>query len=131
MSDVETFKAFIEKFQRKHQRLIERVEAPPGPRPAERQNVYIVKEEQKLNVGADDVGNGFWNELGDLKDIQLHGIYRSLDAANEAAREYYEEVLESLGNDADTVEDKLKRKMLSILVEDRNEKMIYSTRNLL
>ena len=46
---------------------------------------------------------------------------KSLDAANETAREIYDDRLEELGDDADTIEDKLKRGMATILVEDRNE----------
>lgn len=121
----ETCEITIPKFQQKRKKHTQVVEVQYKPTPRDCQYVYVVREEHRMNVGADDVQIGLYNEDGDLRDIQLHGIYKTLDAANEAAREIYDDRLEELGDDADTIEDKLKRGMVTILVVDRNEETTY------
>lgn len=126
--DSETYTASIKRVQQKRPVAVQpRVQsaAQPKPRLAKPRYVYVVKEEQRMNVGEDD-SQGFCNELGDLKAVDIHGIYLELDAANEYTREIYDSILESLGNEAETVTDTLEDSMATILVENREEMMTYS-----
>ena len=99
--------------------------AQPNPRPAQPRYVYVVKEEQRENVGADDP-QGFYNEEGDLKDVNIHGIYADLEAANDGAREHYEEIVEDFPDDAETITDDFENDMAVIIVADPLEEMTYS-----
>ncbi|KAK3169671.1 hypothetical protein OEA41_009055 [Lepraria neglecta] len=72
----ETCEITIQKFQQRRKKHIQVVEVQYKPTPRDYQCVYVVREEQRMDVGADDIQNVFYNEDGDLKDIQLHGIYK-------------------------------------------------------
>ena len=99
--------------------------APPRVRTLKPRFVYVVREEQRMNVGEDDP-QGYYNELGDLKSVKIHGIYTKLDDANDSAREVHEGVVESLVGHGDTVTDTLKDDMAAILVTDVDQMMTYS-----
>ena len=126
--DSETYTSSIKRVQQKRPVVVQpRVQsaAQPKPRLAKPRYVYVVKEEQRMNVGEDD-SQGFCNELGDLKAVDIHGIYLELDAANEYAREIYDCILESVGNEAENVTDTLENSMATILVENTEEMVTYS-----
>ena len=99
--------------------------AQPNPRPVQPRYVYVVKEEQRKNVGTDDP-QGFYNEEGDLKEVHIHGIYADLDAANDDAREQYENTVEDFLDDAETITDDLHNDMATIIVANPLEETTYS-----
>ncbi|KAM0797684.1 hypothetical protein BDR22DRAFT_892113 [Usnea florida] len=99
--------------------------ARPNPRSLQPRYVYVVKEEQREYVGTDDP-HGFYNEEGDLKAVNIHGIYADLDAANEEAREVYEYIVEDFADDAETITDDFEDGMAAIVVTDPLEEMTYS-----
>ena len=101
------------------------IPAPPTPSPVQPRYVYVVKEEQRENVGADDP-QGFYNEEGDLKEVNIHGIYVDLEDANEDAREQYETIVEDFRDDAETITDDFEDGMAIIAVADPLEEMTYS-----
>ena len=84
-----------------------------------------MKEEERENVGTDDP-QGFYNEEGDLKKVHIHGIYADLDAANDDAREHYENIVEDLLDDAQTITDDFRNNMAAIVVANPLEEMQYS-----
>ena len=99
--------------------------AQPNPRPVQPRYVYVVKEEQRENVGADDP-QGFYNEEGDLKEVNIHGIYADLNDANDDAREQSENIVEDFRDDAETITDDFQDGMAIIVVADPLEEMTYS-----
>ena len=101
------------------------IPAQPTPRPVQPRYVYVVKEEERENVGTDDP-QGFYNEEGDLKTVHIHGIYADLDAANEDARERYENIVEDFVDDAETITDDFRNGMAAIVVANTLEEILYS-----
>ena len=99
--------------------------AQPKPRPVQPRYVYVVKEEQRENVGTDDP-QGFYNEEGDLKAVHIRGIYADLEAANDDAREIYENIVEDFPDDAETLTDDFRNDMAAIAVANTLEEMTYS-----
>lgn len=124
--DSETYTASVKRVQQKRPVAVQpRVQsaAQPKTRLIKHRYVYVVKEEQRMNVGEDDP-QGFCNESGDLNSVEIHGIYLELDAANEYTREIYEGMHH--GNEVETVIDTLENSMATILVENREQMMTYS-----
>ena len=101
------------------------VAVQPNPRLVQPSYVYVVKEEQRENVGADNP-QGFYNEEGDLKAVHIHGIYADLDTANGDAREIYENIVEDFLDDADIIIDHVRDHMVAIVVANPQEEMTYS-----
>ena len=99
--------------------------AQPNPRPVQPRYVYVVKEEQRENVGADDP-QGFYNEEGDLKVVHIHGIYVDLGAANDDAREIYGSIVDDLNGDVEIITDGFRNNMAAIVVANPREEMTYS-----
>ena len=99
--------------------------AQPITRPVQPRYVYVVREEQRENVGTDDP-QGFWNEEGDLKAVHIHGIYADLDDANDEAREIYENTVQDFLDDAETITDDFRNDMATIVVANTLEETLYS-----
>lgn len=125
--DSQRYTASIKRVQQKRPVVAQpRVQsaAQPKSRLAKPRYVYLVKEEQRMNVGEDGL-QAFFNELGDLNAVEIHGIYLELDAAIKRNREIYDGILEDLGNEAEILIDTLDNSMAAILVENREEMMTY------
>lgn len=99
--------------------------AEPKTRLVKPHFVYVVKEEQRTNVGEYDT-QGLHDECSDLKAVHIHGIYSDLDAANDFVREIYDTILDSLGRAAETVSDTTENNMAMILVENSEDSSTYS-----
>lgn len=121
--DSESYRASIKRVQQK--RLV--AVRPSAPQPKLRvvnpRHVYVVKEEQRINVGEDDP-RGFSDELGDLKMVKIRRIYVDLDAANDFAREVSDAV--EIGDQTDTVIDTMENGVATFLVENNEEMMTWS-----
>ena len=122
------YKASIKRVQQKRAAAVLPnlpIPTPPNPRPVQPRHVYVVKEEQRENVGTDDP-QGFYNEEGDLKAVHIHGVYADLDAANDDAREYYENIVEDFLDDVETITDDFQNDMATIVVANTLEETTYS-----
>ena len=64
--------------------------------------------------------------MGELKAVEIHGIYVHLDAANDSTRRIYHGIVEDIDGAADTVTDTLKNSMATILVTDYEKLMTWS-----
>ncbi len=80
---------------------------------------------QKFNAGADP--QEFHNGSNDLRDVQIHGIYVELDAANDCAREIYDSIIPAFRGGAAIVTETLENSMANFLVETNDEEnLTYS-----
>ena len=84
---------------------------------AESSHVYVVK------VQLSEIGSHFCSELVDLIGSKIHNIYREREAANGAALNIYEEFLDL--EFPITVKDETKHGLVSIKVDDHDEKVSY------
>ncbi|CAD6582519.1 MAG: hypothetical protein ASARMPREDX12_000967 [Alectoria sarmentosa] len=126
--DSEEYTASIKRVQQKRQvtvqpRVLSTAQLKPGV--VKPRHVYVVKKEQWINVGKDDP-QGFCDEVGELKAVEIHGIYVDLDAANDSTRRIYHGIVEDIDGAADTVTDTLKNSMATILVTDYEKLMTWS-----
>lgn len=126
--DSEKYTASIKRIQQKRQVTVQSralSTAQPKPGLVKPRHVYVVKKEQWINVGKDDP-RGFCDEVGELKAVEIHGIYVDLDAANDSTREIYNGIFEEIDGNAETVTDTLKNSMATILVTDYEKMMTWS-----
>ncbi|KAF6241381.1 hypothetical protein HO173_000091 [Letharia columbiana] len=126
--DSERYTASIKRVQQKRVVTVQPCvpsAAQSKPRVVKPRHVYLVIEEQRINIGTDDP-RGFYNGLGDAKSADIHGIYVDLSAANDSAREIYYGIVGKLDGEADTVTDTLKNGMARILVANHTKMMTYS-----
>ncbi len=132
--DSETYTASIQRVQQKRPGMAQPNASravSPKFKVVNPSSVFIVKEEQRMNLEEDDL-HGL-DEPGDLKSVEIHGVYADLDRANYSARDVYDATVEELNGSADTVMDKLKHGvfhdgLVTILVADPEEMMTYSIR---
>lgn len=121
--DSENYRASIKRVQQKRLVTVRPSDSQPKLRVVNPRHVYVVKEEQRINVGEDDP-RGFSDELGDLKFVKIRGIYVDLDAANDFAREVSDAV--EIGDQTDTVIDTMEDGVATFLVENNEEMMTWS-----
>ena len=88
-------------------------------KPSELVRVYVVQEERRK------VESGLYNELDSLIAARAHSIYREELDANGAAQEIYESYLLRLKHPK-TIKHETRHGLLSIILEDRDEQILYS-----
>lgn len=120
--DTETYKVEIKKIQQKRQRTVQHDDPLPRPVVEDIRFVYVVKEEQRRNVGIDATG---CYKIGDLHMVKLHKICKILDSASNTAREKTDDLVTRLGEVANVVEDGNWRKFALFIVEDRGSDFTY------
>ncbi|MCJ1460240.1 hypothetical protein MMC28_010619 [Mycoblastus sanguinarius] len=76
-----------------------------------------------MNVGADNP-NGFHNELGELKEVKIYGVFEDVDVANKSAQDTYKRIRYPLCENA-SVRKSMKRGMATIVLEDPEDEMAY------
>ena len=131
-NDTETYKASIQPYQQKRPIATQPMTARPSgvrqtkKRTSRPRQIYIVKQEHRVNVGEDDP-EGFYNELGDLR-FDIRGIYLNLDDANDTARRIYDQAVEDVDGKGETVIDTLKNGMARIVMENLRKTERFSIR---